>query len=343
MLWIPIVILLVLLFMYGFSMHYESRNLWSGLGCFGIAVMTVLVGLFYAFTYAKVIVKYPLLVDIGLVLMTIAALCVLFFPITVIVMFFIEGIKVIKHEGFKITNLLSLVFALLLLVYLLFWPQSFNRAGMLGRIIYVIVSFVVVYFLSVLAIYCLSACLNTFHLIKARKLDYIVVLGAGIKGEKVTPLLAARINKGIEILDKNKNAKLIMSGGQGKGEDIPEGEAMARYAIEQGIDESKIIVENKSKNTKENILFSSKLMNKELPRIALVTTSYHVFRALLLAKELGVRCIGFGASTKWYFTLNALIREFIGYLSMSYKKHIIVVGVYSLFVVFINLIAYIIK
>ena len=204
--------------------------------------------------------------------------------------------------------------------------------------LYAIISFTVFYFLSVLASYCLSAFLNTFHLFKKRKLDYIIVLGAGIKGEQVPPLLASRIDKGIEILKKNPKALVIMSGGQGKGEDIPEGEAMARYAINKGIDESKIIIEDKSTDTKENLLFSSKLMTKESPRVGLVTTSYHVFRALILAKNLGIRCIGLGSVTKWYFTLNALIREFIGYLSMTWKKHSIVIILYSIFVVIFSIV-----
>ena len=152
------------------------------------------------------------------------------------------------------------------------------------------------------------------------------------------PLLASRIDQGIEILKKNPKALVIMSGGQGKGEDIPEGEAMARYAINKGIDESKIIIEDKSTNTKENLLFSSKLMTKESPRVGLVTTSYHVFRALILAKDLEIRCIGFGSVTKWYFTLNALIREFIGYLSMTWKKHVIVIILYSIFIVILSIV-----
>lgn len=102
----------------------------------------------------------------------------------------------------------------------------------------------------------------------------------------MTPLLASRIDKGIEILRKNPKALLIMSGGQGKGEDIPEGEAMARYAINKGIDESKILIENKSTNTKENPYFLSKLMTKESPRVGLVTTSYHVFRAFDTCKKI---------------------------------------------------------
>ena len=326
MLLIPLVILLILYFMYCLLMHYESRTLWSGVGFFGLSMMTIITAFFYAFYYSETLTHYPLIMDIGVLLAAVAVLVILFFPLATIIMFFVEGIKVIKHEGLKFTNLLSLGFAIGLFVYLFIGPIFFKFSN------------TVLYFLSVLASYCLSAFLNTLHLFKKRKLDYIIVLGAGIKGEQVTPLLASRIDKGIEILKKNPKALIIMSGGQGKGEDIPEGEAMARYAINKGIDESKILIENKSTNTKENLLFSSKLMTKESPRVGLVTTSYHVFRALILAKDLGIRCISFGSVTKWYFTLNALIREFIGYLSMTWKKHSIVIILYSIFIIIFSIV-----
>lgn len=338
MLIIPLIILLILYFMYCMLIHYESRTLWSGVGFFGLSMMTIITAFFYAFYYSETLTHYPLIMDIGVLLAAVAVLVILFFPLATIIMFFVEGIKVIKHEGLKFTNLLSLGFSIGLFVYLFIGPIFFKFSNKIMTVLYAIISFTVLYFLSVLASYCLSAFLNTFHLFKSRKLDYIIVLGAGIKGEQVTPLLASRIDQGIEILKKNPKALLIMSGGQGKGEDIPEGEAMARYAINKGIDESKIIIEDKSTNTKENLLFSSKLMTKESPRVGLVTTSYHVFRALILAKDLGIRCIGFGSVTKWYFTLNALIREFIGYLSMTWKKHSIVIILYSIFVVIFSIV-----
>ena len=100
---------------------------------------------------------------------------------------------------------------------------------------------------------------------------------------------------------------------------MAEGEAMARYAERQGVDPEKIMVENQSTSTEENLLFSRELM--EGGRVIVVTTAYHVFRALLLAKRQGLKCVGFGARTKWYFTLNALIREFAGYLSLTWKRH----------------------
>ena len=68
-------------------------------------------------------------------------------------------------------------------------------------------------------------------------------------------------------------------------------------------------------------------MNKQNPQIIVVTTAYHMFRALILAKRQDIKCVGFGAKTKWYFTLNAFIREFVGYLSLTWKKHIIMIGI----------------
>lgn len=60
------------------------------------------------------------------------------------------------------------------------------------------------------------------------------------------------------------------------------------------------------------------------PKIVIVTTAYHVFRALLLARQLGIPCVGFGSGTKWYFSLNAFLREFAGYLRLRWKLHAVV-------------------
>lgn len=212
------------------------------------------------------------------------AVCfVLLFPALLIFLFFVEGIRLLRREGVKASNLLSLM-----------------------------------------AMYTLSALLNLIHIRKRRNADYIVVLGAGIMGKRVTPLLAARLDKGMALLEKNPDAKLILSGGQGPGEEIAESEAMAAYVKEKGVDEDRILMEKYSTSTEENLRFSRELMEKregKPPEIIVVTTAYHVFRALVLAKKEGIKCVGYGAKTKWYFTLNALIREFIGYLCLTWKRH----------------------
>ncbi len=121
---------------------------------------------------------------------------------------------------------------------------------------YMIVSFAAVYVLSLMAIYCLSAVLNLIHLKKKKKRRLYRGTGVRIAGEKVTPLLAARVDRGIALLQRNPKAVLIMSGGQGPGEKIPESEAMADYAIEQGVDADRIIKEQRSVSTQENLQFS---------------------------------------------------------------------------------------
>lgn len=176
-------------------------------------------------------------------------------------------------------------------------------------------------------LYTTSSFINLVNLFPG-KLDYVVVLGAGLIGDKVTPLLASRIEKGIAIYQKHPGSKLIMSGGQGPDELMAEGQAMANYAFEQGIPVEDIVIENQSTNTEENLKFSYALM-KPGSRFALVTNYYHVFRALLLARKLKIKCIGYGARTKFYFSLNAFIREFVGYLVMTKKAHLLFLGIVS--------------
>lgn len=327
---ISFIIFIISMFVFVGIMLHDPRTLWSGVSFFGMLLCFILFLFFVLSQYSERFVSHDWIMGALVFLLIISLVCILAFPGLLIVMFFIEGIKVIRHEGIKPSNLLSMLFALLLYAYLAIWPKIGNLTDdTFGTMLYVIVSFSAIYVLSLMSMYSFSAVLNLMHLKKNRNADYIVVLGSGINGTKVTPLLAARIEKGIDLLSANPNAVLIMSGGQGPGEDIAESKAMAAYAIDKGVDKESIIVEAKSMSTQENLLFSRTLMEKDRPRIVIVTTAYHVFRALLLAKQQGIKCVGFGAKTKWYFTLNALLREFAGYLQMTWKKHAFVLGIVS--------------
>lgn len=322
-------------------MAHDPRTLWCGFSFFWMLVCFAAFLFFAVSQYSEYLASHDGIIGILIALFVITVICVLAFPGLLIIMFFVEGIKVIRHEGIRPSNLLSMLFAILLYAYLAIWPRIGNLTdSTFGAMLYVIVSFSAIYILSLMSMYSFSAVLNLIHLKKNRDADYIVVLGSGINGTKVTPLLAARIEKGIDLLSSNPNAVLIMSGGQGPGEDIPESEAMAAYAVDRGVDKERIIMEAKSVSTKENLLFSRKLMEKEKPKIVIVTTAYHVFRALLLAKQQGIKCVGFGAKTKWYFTLNALLREFAGYLRLTWKKHAFVIGIVSGIIVIAKLIVW---
>lgn len=194
-------------------------------------------------------------------------------------------------------------------------------------------------------IFVLYTITNFINLIKnpIKNYKYIIVLGGGLKGGiEVTPLLASRVDKGIEAYRENKDSILILSGGKGVDEKIAEGEAMKNYALKQGVPESEIIVEDKSTTTRENLLFSKKIIDTigYKGNILVVTTNYHVLRALLLAKQLGITCDGRGSKTKLYFSINAFVREWISYLVLWRREYIRVLISGFFIISFIYLINY---
>lgn len=316
-------------------MIHDPRTLWSGAVLLWMLLCLAVTMFLLVQEYADWLAEYDIFMYILVALLLMAIGAVLAFPLALIVTLFVEGIKVIRHEGLKPANLLTLLFSVLLSFYLGVWPAIGHlEKGRLGTKFYIFISLFVFYMLSLMAVYLLSAALNLFHLRKHRNADYIIVLGAGVIGTRIPPLLAARIDRGIDLLHSNPKAVLILSGGQGPGEEIAEGEAMARYAEQKGVRPEQIIIEGRSRSTEENLLFSRELMNSGQPRVIVVTTAYHVFRALLLAKQQGLKCVGFGAKTKWYFTLNALIREFAGYLSLTRKRHTVMAVLIFIAVVF---------
>ncbi len=325
---ISFLIFLIPFFIFVKIMIRDPRTLWSGVSFFWMMTFLAVVLFLILAQYTEWLSAHPGLIGILTFLCMLAVISVIAFPAVLILVFFIEGIRVVRHEGMKPSNLLSMLFSILLYAYLAVWPSIGNlQKNSFGTTLYGVISFSAVYILALLAMYSISAVLNLVHLKKKRNADYIVVLGSGILGTKVTPLLGARIERGIELLRYNPDALLIMSGGQGPGEDIPESRAMADYAVERGVDMEKIRMEQKSISTEENLRFSRELMDKENPKIIIVTTAYHVFRALILARQQEIPCVGFGAKTKWYFTLNALIREFAGYLRLTWKRHAVVIGI----------------
>lgn len=267
-------------------------------------------------------------------LLAIAVAMVLFLallsgPFVLIFTLYLNGFQILKREGVHLHNFLSMGLAVALTFYLFIAPfvvQSLSDISFFNMV-FIYVGFLVSYAIIISMLYTTSSFVNLVNLFPG-KLDYVVVLGAGLIGDKVTPLLASRIDKGIAIYQKQPGCKLIMSGGQGPDEIIAEGQAMANYAFEKGVPAEDILIENQSTNTEENLKFSFALM-KPGSRFALVTNYYHVFRALLLARKLKIKCIGYGARTKFYFSLNAFIREFAGYLVMTKKAHLLFLGIVS--------------
>ncbi len=148
-----------------------------------------------------------------------------------------------------------------------------------------------------------------------KRFDYVIILGAGlIDGERVSKLLADRIDKALEIYKRlNRKTMLIPSGGKGSDEDISEAEAMKRYLIAREVPESDIIIEDRSTTTYENLVNSRKIIESRegSKEAVLVSSNYHVFRALRLCRQIGFKCSGVGGHTTFYYWPSAVLREYI--------------------------------
>ena len=140
--------------------------------------------------------------------------------------------------------------------------------------------------------------------------DYVIVLGARVRGEKITANLARRLDAAYDYLAENPETQVILSGGQGSGEDISEAEAMKRYLEQKGVAPERMILEDKSINTDQNLSFSMEKMENPSSSVVIVSNDFHIFRALRLAKKKGLQNVqGLGASTKWYTAPNMYVRE----------------------------------
>lgn len=118
--------------------------------------------------------------------------------------------------------------------------------------------------------------------------EYAIVLGAKVKKGNIPSLsLQYRLEAALAYAVENPHVKLVVSGGQGPDEDIEEAVVMKNFLLENGITEDRIIVENQSTSTYENLLFSQELLPDDVDSITIITSDYHLYRAKSLASKLG--------------------------------------------------------
>lgn len=148
--------------------------------------------------------------------------------------------------------------------------------------------------------------------------DYVIVLGAQVRGRTPSYNLARRLDKAYEYLKENPQTMVILSGGQGEGEEITEASAMAEYLKKKGLAEERMILEDESKNTYENIAFSREKLDEQNGNIVLVTNNFHVFRSIRIARKQGLKNVeGLGASVKWYTVPNLYLREAVAIIKYA--------------------------
>ena len=141
--------------------------------------------------------------------------------------------------------------------------------------------------------------------------EYLVILGCQVNGSLASLPLLRRGYNAVNYMKRHENLKAVITGGQGPRENITEAEAMRRLLAENGIGEERILIEDKSRSTIENLKFANELYSLLDKNIVIVTSDYHMFRSLSIAKKLGYQNVAGLAATSQLSVLPAyLLREY---------------------------------
>jgi len=281
-----------------------------------------------------ILVSYYLnrLFDFNLMVLSSYLLLSMLVIIAFILYLFWDSKKLLKNEGSRLTNYLSLSLAMWIVILIALFPVSFivnNDVSKYIFVTYLFTTLIFTYFFGlILSCWLLAIFYSTLN--SNKSIDIFLVLGSGLINNKVTPLLASRINAGLEIYQKqnNKQHLFLVSGGQGDDELRPESVAMKEYLVDKGIVEDEIICEQQSKTTYENLYFSKEMIENlplNKPNILICTNDFHILRAMFLAKKLHFKNFySVGSKTKSYFFTNAFIREVIAIIKMDWWFHLVI-------------------
>ena len=260
------------------------------------------------------------------------------------ILMMVSNIALLRHERFRVQNVLGLGIGLLLIVSELFgaWLILSNLADSIEemQILFVVQS---IYFTMFTYFECILMGAVICGIRAARHepdpdKDYILILGCWFfKDGSLPPLLRGRVDKAVEFWKEQyaktgKRAVLIPTGGQGNNESMTEAEAMARYLTAAGFPKECILKEDAARNTYQNMEFSHRLIQNaeasaDEKNILFVTTNYHVFRSGVWAGLAGVKAEGLGSRTKWWFWPNAFMRECVGLFVNRLRLELILLAI----------------
>lgn len=239
-----------------------------------------------------------------------------------------NGFVVLRREGKSLSNMLPLLMGIGVVSYMVFftWVMANQISILTDQRLFSIINYIFVFstIIFVITMFIFFAvllyALLYLSIPRKRNYDYIIIHGSGlIDGDVVPPLLASRIDMGIKLfqLAEKPTVKVIASGGKGEDEKLSEAQAIYNYLIEKGVPKDKIIREDQSTTTYENLKFSKALACGEMnrPIFAFVSNNYHVFRVAMYALRLKMRGYGVGSKTAIYYLPTAFIREFIAIVS----------------------------
>ncbi|MEG1473390.1 MAG: YdcF family protein [Christensenella sp.] len=230
-----------------------------------------------------------------------------------------SGIMLVINN-FNLGNVLPLLLSIPIILYGVFAPklnQWFSRG--VGKAVKWI--FIIGYiFLAVVFVMGGILMNAAAHTNPPQNADAVMVLGAALKGTKPSDTLARRLDTAIEYAEQNAGALVLVSGGKGAQEEVPEAQAMREYLIEHGIAAERILTEDKSTSTRENFANSKKLLDERFGEnnytTVFVTNDYHILRAGITARAAGMSNVyGLSFPTLMYSAPTSFMRESLALLA----------------------------
>lgn len=157
---------------------------------------------------------------------------------------------------------------------------------------------------------------------KPQKSDAIIVLGCKVNGENPTRFLYERTMLASKLYKEGYAKYIILSGGKGHGENISEAECMRRILINEGIEDDKLILEDKSTNTYENLVNSKRIIDdRNFEDVLIVSNKFHLRRAKMISGKLDLKASfsGVFVKDKWYTEVYGGMREILGLMKDIFK------------------------
>lgn len=277
------------------------------------------------------------------------------FPFTLIfsALLFLSNVSLIRHEGKRLVNVLGIILSLLmtggaLLLYRLDYYVSGSAQEILIHALFTNLYSAVYLYFECMLIGAIAASVIAARYEPEMDKDFLIILGCGLRKDGTpTPLLRGRIDRAIAFARRQKEETgkdliFVASGGQGPREAVSESASIKQYLISQGVPEDRIVMEDRSTDTLENMKFSKEKIAQIDPtgKVAFSTTKYHVFRSGLCARRVKMRAVGMGARTRWYFWPNAWVREFVGLLTEHRGKQALILGALIVIYTVLTLLVY---
>ena len=278
------------------------------------------------------------------------------------VLVFISNVELMRREGFRPKNALSLLLAALYVggTLAVYWlsdlieSRLFAGSAIAASPVFVFCRTAVPLFLLTLVCYFECILVGTAvmgwkaaHQVPRYDKDFIIILGCSIdRRGGLLPLLKGRVNRAIRYawdqeIASGKPLKYVPSGGQGPNEVMSEGSAMELYLLTRGAEPDEVFPEKASATTRENMLFSKRIIDGQKPdaKIAFATTNYHMLRSGIIARQCGIDAEGIAGQTKWYFWPNGFVREFFAILKMHVRVHAVAAALIAVGSVLVGLFA----